>query len=209
LRADLAPPEETSHFSAFSSKSISRCVKRSRPSPAAAHHCGDSTQSKLIRLNFTFVQPFSDITGACQMNTRPHCIAPAPSIANWQLSSANWREPASSQDRGEAYYGSRCRSIAEPSISTARPRERALRDRRKARMDVVAACRALGIRDAAAGAQTLTILSPGSLPALRYRNVSPARPRSARNQQVPSKPAARAGRLSRKPGRWLSRCPDK
>src|SRR5690349_17779043 len=101
------------------------------------------------------MQPFSDITGACQMNTRSRCIAPDPSIGNWRASSANWREPASSQDRGGAYCGSQCRSIAEPPISTARPRVRALRDRRNARMDVVAACRALGIRDVAAGAQTL------------------------------------------------------
>ena len=90
------------------------------------------------------------------MNARLRCIAPAPSIGNWRASSANWREPASSQDRGEAYRGSRCRSITEPPISTARPRERARRDRRNARMDVVGATRAFDIRDVAAGAQTLT-----------------------------------------------------
>jgi len=46
--------------------------------------------------------------------------------------------------------------MARPPISTARPRERALRDRRNARMDVVGARWAFGIRDVAAGAQTLT-----------------------------------------------------
>ena len=65
--------------------------------------------------------------------------------------SANWREPASSQDRGEAYCGSPCRSITEPLISTVKPREKALRDRRDPRMDVVGAGRAFGIRDVATG----------------------------------------------------------
>ena len=91
------------------------------------------------------------------MNTRLRCIAPAPSIANWPASFASWRGPASFQDRGEAYCGSRDRSIVELPTSTAKPQDKAVHDRRDARMDDVAAGRALGIGDVAAGAQTLMI----------------------------------------------------
>ena len=91
------------------------------------------------------------------MNTRLHCKAQAPSIANWQANFASWRGAASSPDRGEAYCSSRYPSIAELSTSTARPRDRAGHDRRNARMDDVSAGRAFGVGDVAAGAQTLTI----------------------------------------------------
>ena len=91
------------------------------------------------------------------MNTRLRCIAPAPSIANWLASFASWRGLASFPDRGEAYCGSRDRSIVELPTSTAKPQDKAVHDRRDARMDDVAAGRALGIGDVAAGAQTLMI----------------------------------------------------
>ena len=93
----------------------------------------------------------------CQMNTRFHCIAPAPNIAKCRASSASWRGPACSLDRGGAFCSSRYRSMSEPPISTARRRGVPGRDRRDARVDAVGAGRAFAIRGVAAGAQTLTI----------------------------------------------------
>jgi hypothetical protein len=91
------------------------------------------------------------------MNTRLRCIVPAPSIANWRASYATWLGPASFPGRGEAYSSSRYLSIAELPISTVMPWDKAVHDRRYARLDVVAVGRAVGIGDVAAGAQTLTI----------------------------------------------------
>ena len=115
------------------------------------------------------------------MNTRLRCIAPAPSIANWPASFASWRGPASFQDRGEAYCGSRDRSIVELPTSTAKPQDKAVHDRRDARMDDVAAGRALGIGDVAAGAQTLMICrappraAPRALAVAKLKHYAPPR----------------------------------
>jgi hypothetical protein len=88
-----------------------------------------------------------------QMNTRFRCTAPAQSIAISQASCTSWPEPALFPDPGEAYCGLPHHSIAEPSTSTAGPYERALRDRRDARMDAVGTVLALDIRNVFAGAQ--------------------------------------------------------
>ena len=85
------------------------------------------------------------------MNTRIRCVAPAQSIAILQASCASWPEPASFPDPGEAYCSLRDHSITEQPTSTAGPHQRALRDRRDARMD------ALDIRNVLADAQTLAI----------------------------------------------------
>jgi hypothetical protein len=90
------------------------------------------------------------------MNTRFCCATPAQSIATSQASCGSWPEPASFPDPGEAYCSLRDRSIAEPPASTAGPHERALRDRRDARMDTVGNGGALDSCDVFAGAQTLT-----------------------------------------------------
>jgi hypothetical protein len=90
------------------------------------------------------------------MSTRFRCIAPVPSIANWRPTSGIWRGPAFSLGRGEAYCSSQFRSMSEPPISTAKPRENTLRDRRDAGMDVVAAGGAFGFADLARGAQIVT-----------------------------------------------------
>ena len=95
------------------------------------------------------------MTGACQMNTRYHWIAPAQSIATSQASFASWHEPASFLEPGEAYCSLPGRSIAEPPTSTVGPHPGALRDRRDARVDAMATGLAVDVHNVFADAQTL------------------------------------------------------
>src|SRR5262245_36322 len=99
------------------------------------------------------------MTGACQMNTRSRCAMPAQSIATSQASCGSWPESASFPDPGETYCSLLDHSISEPPTSTVGPHERALRDRRDARMDTVGNGCALDSCDVFAGAQTLTAYS--------------------------------------------------
>jgi|SRR5690349_21747074 len=82
-----------------------------------------------------------------------NATAPADSCARRGHAPGSASFPA----RGEAYCGSRDRSMSQPPISTARRREKALHDRRTTRMDVLGAGRAFGLCDVAAGVQALTI----------------------------------------------------
>jgi hypothetical protein len=90
------------------------------------------------------------------MSTRFRCITPAQSIAILRASCANWPERVSFPDLGEAYCGSRDRSIAGPPTSTAGPHRGALRDRRDARVDAVGTGLAVDFHNVFAGTQTLT-----------------------------------------------------
>jgi hypothetical protein len=100
------------------------------------------------------------------MSTRSRCSAPAPSTASWAASSASWRGPPSSLDRGEASRGLRERSIAGPPTSIPKPRDEVARDRRNARMDAVGGRRAFDRCDVNSGAQTLTVSNEGLAPRL-------------------------------------------
>ena len=83
------------------------------------------------------------------------------STASWVSNSASWHRLTSSPDRGEAYCGSRERSIAGLPTSIPKPREEAARDRRNARLDAVAASRPFDICDVNPGDQTLTVWRAG------------------------------------------------
>jgi hypothetical protein len=86
------------------------------------------------------------------MNTRFRCVLPPPSIATVLLVCATWPEPPPFPDLGEPCCNLQDRLIAGPPTSTVEPQERALRDRRDARMDAVGTGRALDRGDVFAGA---------------------------------------------------------
>ena len=95
-------------------------------------------KSELILQNFTFAQPFSDIASACRRNTRLSCSAAG---VEYRELAGKLRELA----RACVFRGPRRsqlrladRSIAELPTSTAKPRDKVVRDRCNARMAVVA-----------------------------------------------------------------------
>jgi hypothetical protein len=89
------------------------------------------------------------------MDTRFRCITPVQNIASLQASCATWPEPPPFPDPGAACCNLQDHSIAEQPTSTVGPHERALRDRRDARMDTVGTGRAVDSDDVVAGIETL------------------------------------------------------
>ena len=140
------------------------------------------------------------------------CQRPDGSCPSWATCSANWRGPLSSLDRGEVSRGSPDRSTGELPTSMPKPREKAVRDRRNARLDDVAASRAFDICDVNPGDQTLTMgRSRLALP-LRSALCDLLEGQLAVVEKTKERRVSRAVSahpLPDKPGRWPSRYLDK